>query len=112
MTEKKLDLSLLLEFYGGLLTDRQREMTDYCYNDDLSLSEIAELTGITRQGVWEGLRKSESILRSAEEKLKLYESYKKRLETVDYVIGRLKEMAGEGAEVKDLLDALENMPLG
>ncbi len=108
MAAKNLDLSLLLEFYCGLLTERQRELTDYSYNDDLSLSEIAELTGITRQGVRAGLQKAEAILRDAEEKLGLYESYKKRAETVDFVLERLKKIEGTGEIVK----ALEEMPLG
>ena len=67
--EKNLDLSLLLEFYGGLLTPRQREMAEYHYNDDLSLSEIAELCAITRQGVWDGLKKAEKALFGLEERL-------------------------------------------
>lgn len=112
MAEKNLDLSLLLEFYGGLLTDRQRELTDYCYNDDLSLSEIAELTGITRQGVRAGIQKAESILRDAEEKLGLYESYKKRAETIDFVLTKLRAIECEGVEVDEIAKALEAMPLG
>lgn len=108
MAEKSLDISLLLEFYGKLLTDRQREITDYFYNDDLSLSEISELIGISRPGVWDGLKKAEAILRDTEEKLGLYESYKKRAETVDFVVERLKAIEGTEALVK----ALEEMPLG
>lgn len=108
MAEKNLNLSLLLEFYGGLLTPRQREMADYSYNDDLSLSEIAEICGITRQGVWDGLHKTEAILRDAEEKLGLYKSYKKRAETVDFVLARLRAIEGTDEIVK----ALEEMPLG
>ncbi|MBQ7847547.1 MAG: DNA-binding protein, partial [Clostridia bacterium] len=42
---------MLLDFYGELLTERQRELADLYYNDDLSLSEVAEECGITRQGV-------------------------------------------------------------
>ena len=60
---------LLLDAYGGLLTDRKRELLEYYYNDDLSLSEIAELTGLTRQGARDGIRKAEEELRGLEEKL-------------------------------------------
>lgn len=111
MAEKNLNLSLLLEFYGGMLSPRQREMADYSYNDDLSLSEIAEICGITRQGVWDGLHKTEAILRDAEEKLHLYENYRKRQTEADYLMARLKAMAEEGQPVGDLIESLERMPI-
>ena len=44
-----ISLGFLLDFYGELLTPRQRELSEYYYNDDLSLSEISELTGLTRE---------------------------------------------------------------
>ena len=109
--EKNLDLSLLLEFYGGLLSPRQREMAEYSYNDDLSLSEIAELCGITRQGVWDGLKKAEAILRDAEKRLNLYENYRKRQTEVDFLLARLRKMADEGQSVDDLIASVERMPL-
>ena len=66
---KDMRFPLLLDAYGGLLTDRKRELLEYYYNDDLSLSEIAELTGLTRQGARDGIRKAEEELRGLEEKL-------------------------------------------
>ncbi len=48
---KNLEISLLMDFYGEMLTEKQREVIDYYYNDDLSLGEIAANEGITRQGV-------------------------------------------------------------
>jgi len=87
MKTERLEFSLLLEFYAGLLSDRQRELVDLYYNDDLSLSEISELTGITRQGVRDGIKKAEGMLVSYEEKLGMYAQYQKRQE--DYrVISR------------------------
>ena len=59
---KNLSMSLLLDFYGDILSEPQREAMDYFYNGDLSLSEISELTGITRQGVRDRLVKAEQIL--------------------------------------------------
>lgn len=49
--EKNLNVSILLDFYGAMLTEKQREAEEYYYNDDLSLSEIADNQGISRQGV-------------------------------------------------------------
>lgn len=48
---KDLSISYLLDFYGQMLTDKQREVTEFYYNDDLSLAEIADHCHITRQGV-------------------------------------------------------------
>ena len=73
MRGKDLTISILLDAYGALLTERQRELVDLYYNEDLSLAEISENTGITRQGVRDGIKKSESFLRECEEKLGLCE---------------------------------------
>ncbi len=70
--------SILLEFYGNLLTERQREIIAYSLDEDLSLSEIAELTGITRQGVRDSIGKAEERLSYYEEKLGMYAAFKER----------------------------------
>ncbi len=69
--QKDMQVSLLLDFYGDILSERRREVTGLYYNDDLSLSEIAEITGISRQGVRDAVRKSVDELHSLEEKLGL-----------------------------------------
>ena len=51
---------MLLDFYGELLTDKQRECFDLHYNEDLSLAEIAEQLGVSRQGVWDNIRRAET----------------------------------------------------
>lgn len=68
MSDRTLTMSLLFDFFGDLLPEKQREYFDLYYNDDLSLSEIAEITGISRQGVRDGLKKAETALREYEEK--------------------------------------------
>lgn len=60
--------SLLLDFYGELLTPRQRELCDLSFNQDLSLSEIAEITGVSRQAVHDALRRAETTLAELEQK--------------------------------------------
>ena len=69
--KKRLEISILLDYYGALLTERQREILDYYYNDDMSLSEIADETGITRQGVRYQIKFAENKLEEFEEKLGL-----------------------------------------
>ena len=68
-------MSLLLDFYGSMLSDKQREVTSLYYNEDLSLSEIAEDVGITRQGVRDSIKRSENQLTEFEEKLHLAKKY-------------------------------------
>ena len=69
--EKSYDISRLLDFYGEMLSPRQKLCVSLYYNDDLSLSEVAEETGISRQGVRASLKKSEEILHDMESKLGL-----------------------------------------
>ena len=54
---KNLDISVLLDFYGDMLTEKQREVIGFYYNEDLSLSEIGEFEGITRQGVRDSIQR-------------------------------------------------------
>lgn len=68
-----LFLSVLFEYYGSLLTDRQYEICDMYLNQNLSLGEIANILGISRQGVRDGLVKSENLLKNYEDKLKIQE---------------------------------------
>ena len=68
---KNLEIALLLDFYGEMLTEKQRSMVDYYYNEDLSLSEIAENEGITRQGVRDSIKRAEAQMLEMEERLGL-----------------------------------------
>lgn len=60
--EKNLKVALLLDYYGVLLTEKQRDVIDLYYNEDLSLGEIAEQENITRQGVRDTLKRGEQTL--------------------------------------------------
>ena len=75
MKGKPLEMSLLFDFYGETLTEKQRELFDLYYNEDLSLAEIAEHAGITRQGVRDSIKRAEHALREMEEKLGLVTRY-------------------------------------
>ena len=67
--DKKIEISMLWQIYGALLTEKQKEYIDYYYNEDLSLAEIAQNDGITRQGVRDIIKKGEKKLFEYEEKL-------------------------------------------
>ena len=75
--EDKVRMSILLELYGNLLTEKQYEFMDYYYNQDLSLSEIGDNNDITRQAVRTILLKSKKKLEEYEEKLKFMKKKKK-----------------------------------
>ncbi|MCL2221626.1 MAG: YlxM family DNA-binding protein [Oscillospiraceae bacterium] len=68
MDDETLYMTMLLDFYGDLLTDKQKEYYDLYHNEDLSLAEIAEKVGITRQGVYDIIARAEKSLTDIEEK--------------------------------------------
>ena len=63
------EIVLLYDCYGGMLTDKQREYIEMRYNQDLSLGEIAEMTGVSRQAVFDNLARTEALLRRMEENI-------------------------------------------
>ena len=72
---KNYEMAVLIDFYGEMLTEKQRSFLEYYYNDDLSLSEIAENEGITRQGVRDAIKRAESQMLEMEERLGLAERF-------------------------------------
>ena len=75
--EEKVRISILLELYGKLLTEKQYEFMDFYYNQDLSLSEIGDNNDITRQAVRTILLKSKKKLEEYEEQLKFMQKEEK-----------------------------------
>ncbi|MBP3284948.1 MAG: helix-turn-helix domain-containing protein [Clostridia bacterium] len=73
--EKNVEVCLLLDFYGKMLTERQREIMVLYYEDNLSLTEIAEELGISKQGVSDSIKRSEKVLYETENKLFLLKQY-------------------------------------
>ena len=106
---KNLNMSLLLDFYGDVLSDKQREAADLFYNGDYSLSEISEITGITRQGVRDRIVKSEEIITELEYKLGLASRFGDMGKTVTFIIDRLNQLKAEGQSVDDIIDAAKKL---
>lgn len=86
MKSQAYRMALLFDFYGDVLTERQKEFYDLYYNEDLSLSEIAENNGITRQGVRDVIVRAEAILYDLEDKtglIRRFHAMHKQLEAIE-----------------------------
>ena len=86
---KNLEISFLLDFYGDVLTERQREVMEQYYNDDLSLAEIADNFGITRQGVRDSIKRGEGIILDLEQKV----GFAARYRAVQQGVAQLESLA-------------------
>ena len=95
---KNLYISALLDVYGAFLSDKSRALTEYYYNDDLSLSEISENEGITRQGVRDQIKRAEAQLLSLEEKCHYCEKFLK-----------LKELANDTENIEEIIDIIKSL---
>ena len=96
MKNQAYRMALLYDFYGDMLTDRQKEFYDLYYNEDLSLSEIAENYGISRQGVRDVIVRAEAILTELEDKTRLikrFHTMRAQLEVLHRSAVRMAELS-------------------
>ena len=105
MEDGRFMQSMLLDFYGDLLTDKQRECFSLYYNEDLSLSEIAEQRGISRQGVWDNIRHAEAALREIEEKTGLIA----RFEHTKSALLQLRDQLSVLAQTSEISSAVQKI---
>ncbi len=96
MFAKDWRIGLLLDFYGEVLQDRTREVLTQYYDNDLSLAEIAETQGISRQGVRHLIKKGEEQLFFFEEKLGLFGDYRALRASAEELLSVAKELAATG----------------
>ena len=105
---KNLEISYLLDFYGDVLTDKQRDVMEQYYNDDFSLSEIAENFGISRQGVRDAIKRGETTMLELEEKI----GFAKRYRAMQEVLSRLDHLTREirfcNANRYDMSEEIQN----
>ncbi len=117
-----IQTSLLYDFYGSLLTDRQREVMELYYGENLSLSEIAAEFSISRQGVHDALKNAGRALHEYEQKLGLVDKFQQSREAIGDIDKRIEglmedvqkqealvpaEVTAELQKIKDIIDKLE-----
>jgi predicted DNA-binding protein YlxM (UPF0122 family) len=100
MFEKDFRISYLLDFYGDILTEKQKDAIDLYYNEDLSLAEIAEHQEITRQGVRDAIKRGEEILFEMEEKL----GYAKKIEEFTALLEEIHTLSAMAKNSKNRLN--------
>ena len=98
--EKKVEVSILCQIYGKLLTEKQFEFIDDYYNNDLSLSEIAENNNITRQAVRDVIKKGENKLFEFEEKLLIMKKMLKQEKQIQQIIEELNKITDTSSDKK------------
>ncbi|MGL5245370.1 MAG: putative DNA-binding protein [Sarcina sp.] len=103
--EDRFEISILLDYYDSLLTDKQRNIMNLYYNDDLSLAEIAELNNTSRQAIYDLIKRCYKQLVTYEEKLQLLKKTIVRMDMKDELIQYLKNNNLLG---KDLIDHIDN----
>lgn len=96
--EKNVQIGILLDIYGKLLTEKQRKFLEDYYNNDLSLSEIAENENITRQAVRDNLKKGENNLFEYEEKLEIMKKNRVKEETIKEIQNEISKIEKNGIE--------------
>ena len=112
---KNMEIALLFDLYGDMLTDKQRDVVELYYNDDLSLAEIAENEGITRQGVRDSIKRAESQLLEMEERLGLARRFREMREGLDSIrdaareIQELNSRFGYSREIQERAERIEKL---
>ncbi len=112
MKNQTYRMTMLFDFYGDILTQRQRELFDLYYNEDLSLAEIAENCGISRQGVRDVIVRAEAAMTELEDKTCLLKRFLQMQKHVDAVAAAANEIKTinyrqyENPRLEELADAI------
>ena len=106
---KFLEQALLYDFYGELLTDHQKEIYEQFVLEDLSLSEIAEMKGISRQGVHDLVKRCQKTLENYEEKLHLVEKFLSVKEKVNRIDDTLAEWENNKKDPEEIVKRIRKI---
>ena len=110
--EKLVEIGLLFEQYKMLLTDKQREIVSLYYNEDYSLGDISENLSVSRQGIYDTLKRSEKILKDYEAKLGLVKKSKEREKITQDIYNKVVDIKQDLLQNRDcanLIPKLENL---
>ena len=106
--DKKIEISMLCQIYGKLLTEKQFDYINDYYNNDLSLSEIAENYGITRQAARDNIKKGENKLFEYEEKLQIMKTTVNTEKKIAKILAQIANIQNGYSDEK-IADILENI---
>lgn len=109
MLEDTTRVNLLYDFYGSLLTERQRDLLELYYQHDLSLSEVADESGISRQGVHDMLKRAVRTLERAEERLGLVARFKEQQAVLRKIKDILSRQEDRNQDLQTVLKLLEKL---
>ena len=96
--EKIVEIGMLFDYYGRLLTQKQYEMIDQYYHEDFSLTEIAEIHDITKQAVSENIKRAEKKLYDYEDKLALVDRNRKERQQIEEALKKLEKILSQEGE--------------
>jgi hypothetical protein len=109
---KNLEIAFLLDFYGSMLGEKQRRLFGWYYEDDLSLSEIADLEGMSRQGVRDAVKRAEQQLFAMEERLGLarrFQQMQHGLSEIRDCVQKLGDRCSDNPKAMELIGRLDTI---
>jgi hypothetical protein len=109
MLEKTTRMNYLFDFYQSLLTPKQRSYMSLYYLDDYSLGEIAEEFSVSRQAVYDNIKRTETMLEEYEEKLGLFQRFQERQQLVMKLKNLISANEHVNKEVKEIVEAIEKL---
>lgn len=106
MLEKTTRINFLFDFYQELLTPKQRNYMEMYYLEDYSLGEISESSQVSRQAVYDNIRRTESMLEAYEDKLHLYEKFIEKQRLLEQLE---KAISSDNTKLREIIDSLKEL---
>lgn len=106
--EDRIKISILMDYYRELLTEKQKYVMELYFNQDLSLAEISELTNTSRQAIYDIIKRCNKLLLDYEEKLNLADKNKRLRKNKEIIINKINELQQKSNE-KNITDCLQEI---